>query len=95
MQTIMMHGKDWKTSETHNGKRNNARKDHYKFGPPVLPGVFPGFYALYLISGFSDMADGIIARKTNTVSEFAAVQEGHFIRTGNCQLTEKEKYRGH
>ena len=30
----------------------------------------PFFYALYLISGLSDMADGAIARKMNTVSEF-------------------------
>ena len=30
------------------------------------------FYALYLIAGLSDMADGIIARKTNTVSEFGS-----------------------
>ena len=76
----------------------------------------PIFYMLYLIAGLSDMADGIIARKTISVSEFgsrfdgvadfvfvavclikilpvmdipicsvatfAAVQEGHFIRTG-------------
>ena len=28
------------------------------------------FYVLYLIAGLSDMADGIIARKTNSVSEF-------------------------
>ena len=76
----------------------------------------PIFYGLYLVAGLSDIADGIIARKTNSVSEFgsrfdsiadfvfvavclikilpvmdipicsvaifAAVQEGHFIRTG-------------
>ena len=31
-----------------------------------------GFYALYLIAGFSDMIDGIVARKTGTVSEFGS-----------------------
>ena len=30
------------------------------------------FYALYLVGGLSDMSDGIIARKTNTVSEFGS-----------------------
>ena len=31
-----------------------------------------GFYAIYLLCGFSDMIDGTIARKTNTVSEFGS-----------------------
>ena len=82
----------------------------------LCPVFSPIFYAMYLIAGLSDMADGIVARKTNSVSEFgsrfdsiadfvfvavclikilpvmdipicsvaifAAVQEGHFIRTG-------------
>lgn len=30
------------------------------------------FYVLYLIAGLSDMADGIVARKTNSVSEFGS-----------------------
>ncbi len=30
----------------------------------------PVFYTMYLIAGLSDMVDGIIARKTNSVSEF-------------------------
>jgi len=30
------------------------------------------FYAMYLIAGLSDMADGIVARKTNSVSEFGS-----------------------
>ena len=30
------------------------------------------FYVLYLIAGLSDMIDGIIARKTNSVSEFGS-----------------------
>jgi CDP-diacylglycerol--glycerol-3-phosphate 3-phosphatidyltransferase len=32
----------------------------------------PVFYAFYLIAGLSDMIDGTIARRTNTVSEFGA-----------------------
>ena len=31
------------------------------------------FYILYFIGGFSDMIDGIIARKTNSVSEFGSM----------------------
>ena len=30
------------------------------------------FYVLYFLSGFSDMIDGTIARKTNSISEFGA-----------------------
>ena len=30
------------------------------------------FYALYLFCGFSDMIDGFVARKTNTISSFGA-----------------------
>ena len=33
---------------------------------------WPVFYMLYLIAGLSDMIDGTIARRTNTVSEFGA-----------------------
>ena len=36
------------------------------------PVFSPIFYALYLIGGLSDMADGIIARNTKTVSEFGS-----------------------
>ncbi|MFL2061149.1 CDP-alcohol phosphatidyltransferase family protein [Marinilactibacillus psychrotolerans] len=32
----------------------------------------PAFYILYLLAGFTDMIDGRIARKTNTVSEFGS-----------------------
>ena len=61
---------------------------------PVFTSIF---YVVYLVSGFSDMADGIIARKTLTLSivpikysgipiclvaTFAAVQEGYFVRIG-------------
>ena len=31
-----------------------------------------GFYCIYILCGFTDMVDGTIARKTNTVSEFGA-----------------------
>ena len=36
------------------------------------PVFSPAFYMLYLIAGLSDMADGTIARKTNSVSEFGS-----------------------
>ena len=36
------------------------------------PMFSPVFYMLYLIAGLSDMIDGTIARRTNTVSEFGA-----------------------
>ena len=32
----------------------------------------PMFYFLYLVAGFTDMIDGTVARKTNSVSEFGA-----------------------
>lgn len=32
----------------------------------------PWFYTLYIIAGISDMVDGWVARKTNTVSEFGS-----------------------
>ena len=36
------------------------------------PAFSAGFYILYLLCGISDMSDGAIARKTNTVSESGA-----------------------
>jgi len=36
------------------------------------PPFSAAFYSLYIIAGISDMIDGWIARKTNTVSEFGA-----------------------
>ncbi|MDY4976833.1 MAG: CDP-alcohol phosphatidyltransferase family protein [Clostridia bacterium] len=36
------------------------------------PVYSPVFYALYLIAGLSDMVDGAVARKTNTVSELGS-----------------------
>ncbi|MGN1457842.1 MAG: CDP-alcohol phosphatidyltransferase family protein [Acutalibacteraceae bacterium] len=38
----------------------------------LFPAFSPVFYALYLTAGFTDMIDGAIARKTNTVSEFGS-----------------------
>ena len=36
------------------------------------PVFSPAFYMLYLIAGLSDMIDGTIARRTNSVNEFGA-----------------------
>ena len=36
------------------------------------PAFSPAFYVLYLSAGFTDMIDGTIARKTNTVSDFGS-----------------------
>ena len=36
------------------------------------PTLSPAFYSLYLVAGFTDMIDGTVARKTNTVSEFGS-----------------------
>ena len=36
------------------------------------PALSPLFYALYIAAGFTDMIDGMVARKTNTVSEFGS-----------------------
>lgn len=37
-----------------------------------LPAFSPSFYALYLLAGVSDMLDGFVARRTNTVSSLGA-----------------------
>ena len=46
------------------------------------------FYAMYLIAGLSDMADGIIARKTNSVSEFGSRFDSiaDFVFVGVCLI---------
>ena len=36
------------------------------------PAFSPEFFTLYIIAGVSDMIDGIVARKTGTVSEFGS-----------------------
>ena len=37
-----------------------------------FPAFSLGFYIIYLFCGFSDMADGAIARKTNSISKFGS-----------------------
>ena len=36
------------------------------------PALSPGFFVLYIAGGVSDMIDGTVARKTDTVSEFGS-----------------------
>ena len=52
------------------------------------PVFSPIFYAMYLIAGLSDMVDGIIARKTNSVSEFGSRFDGvaDFVFVGVCLI---------
>ena len=46
------------------------------------------FYVLYLIAGLSDMVDGIIARKTDSVSEFGSRLDGvaDFVFVAVCLI---------
>ena len=37
-----------------------------------FPTFSPAFYVLYCLAGFTDMIDGAVARKTDTVSEFGS-----------------------
>lgn len=37
-----------------------------------FPAFSPVFYVLYCLDGFTDMIDGAVARKTNTVSDFGS-----------------------
>ena len=37
-----------------------------------FPALSPAFYVLYIIAGISDMVDGVVARKTGTVSDFGS-----------------------
>ena len=39
---------------------------------PLFPAFSVAFYIIYLFCGFSDMIDGIIARKTNSTSKFGS-----------------------
>ena len=52
------------------------------------PVFSPGFYALYLAAGVSDMADGAVARKTGTVSEFGSKLDtaADFVLTAVCLI---------
>ena len=38
----------------------------------LCPALSQVFYVLYIIAGVTDMIDGTVARKTNTVSEFGS-----------------------
>ena len=52
------------------------------------PAFSPIFYTLYLVTGLSDMADGIIARKTNSISEFGSRFDGvaDFVFVAVCLI---------
>lgn len=52
------------------------------------PVFSPIFYVLYLIAGLSDMVDGIIARKTDSVSEFGSRFDGvaDFVFVAVCLI---------
>lgn len=62
-------------------------------GVQILGGILPAFapvfsilfYALYLICGLSDMADGIVARKTDSESSFFCIP----VISLRFRLTEK------
>ena len=45
----------------------------FSIGISFFPPFSPQFFALYCAAGFTDMIDGVIARKTHSVSEFGAV----------------------
>ena len=51
-----------------------------------FPAFSPWFYILYLTGGFTDMIDGTIARKTNTVSKFGSRLDtvADFLFVGAC-----------
>ena len=53
-----------------------------------IPVFSPAFYVLYLIAGASDMADGTIARKTGTVSDFGSKLDtaADFILAAVCLI---------
>lgn len=55
-----------------------------------LPLFSPGFYVVYLLCGFSDMIDGVVARKTKSCSSFGAkfdtVADIVFMATVCCKL---------
>lgn len=55
-----------------------------------LPLFSPGFYVVYLLCGFSDMIDGVVARKTKSCSSFGAkldtVADLIFMVAVSCKL---------
>ena len=52
----------------------------------LVPTFSFGFYFLYLFAGFTDMMDGAVARKRNTVSEFGSTLDtvADFVFLGVC-----------
>lgn len=44
----------------------------YSIAILFFPTLSTTFYALYIAAGFSDMIDGAVARKTDTVSKFGS-----------------------
>ena len=61
------------------GKRNNDLQNGSQYSLAVAsivllfcPVFSPAFYVFYIMAGLSDMLDGFVARKTNTVSRFGA-----------------------
>ena len=52
----------------------------------LVPTFSFGFYFLYLFAGFTDMMDGAVARKRNTVSEFGSTLDtvADFVFLGIC-----------
>ena len=38
----------------------------------IFPALSPAFFVLYVAGGLSDMIDGVVARRTGTVSEFGS-----------------------
>lgn len=53
-----------------------------------FPAFSPAFYTLYIAAGISDMADGAVARKTDTVSEFGSKLDtaADFILVVACSI---------
>lgn len=56
----------------------------------IFPVFSKGFYACYLLAGFTDMIDGTIARKLGTESEFGSkfdtVADIVFVAAAGCKL---------
>ena len=52
------------------------------------PVFSPAFYALYITAGVSDIADGAVARKTGTVSEFGSKLDtaADFVMVAVCLI---------
>ena len=52
------------------------------------PALSPAFCALYITAGVSDMADGAVARKMGTVSEFGSILDtaGDFVLVVVCLI---------